>query len=700
MLAHKLKMRKSSARMEVFMKQLELNNRKVAVIGCGFVGATSAFGLMQSGLFSEMVLIDANTEKAEGEAMDISHGIPFARPMKIYAGGYDDIMDAAIIVVTAGANQKPGETRLDLVQKNVGIFKSIIPEIAKRDYQGILLIVSNPVDILTYTAHKLSGMPENRVIGSGTVLDTARLKYELGEHLGVDSRSVHAFIIGEHGDSEIAAWSSANVSGIPLNTFCEMRGHFNHDDSMERIAANVRNSAYEIIAKKNATDLSFDKSIFSSLKDGYAITQPHVDTLYENKYPWVVTIAKKKYSDLFQKQVFVAVNFEFISIAKYIDKISIGQRGYCYIIDSKGGIVYHPQQQMLFSGIKKENTDEVSEMTDGVHRGEDNIYTVSSLNSCNWKIVGVSFTDEVAQSVKRQIAVGMAVALLFSLIISVTVYFLLSRTVTRPVRRLVSSMQSFEKQAETYKYKADKANVVEFSTLSASFEHMVHMIQSLMEKVHNEEIVLRKTELKALQAQINPHFLYNTLDSIQWMCEQDNSKEAVEMVGALAKLFRISISHGNEFITIRDELRHAESYLIIQSYRYKNQFTYSFDVDESLLEYMCNKITIQPFIENAIYHGLDRMVDEGEIRICVHGDGKDIVITVSDNGLGMTKEQCETILKKDRSDSKGIGVKNVNDRLKIYFGDEYGISIDSELDVGTTVTIRIPKIEKGRENEY
>ena len=224
------------------MKQVELNNRKVAVIGCGFVGATSAFGLMQSGLFSEMVLIDANTEKAEGEAMDISH-----------AGGYDDIMDAAIIVVTAGANQKPGETRLDLVQKNVGSFKSIIPEIAKRDYQGILLIVSNPVDILTYTAHKLSGMPENRVIGSGTVLATARLKYELGEHLGVDSRSVHAFIIGEHGDSEIAAWSSANVSGIPLNTFCEMRGHFNHDDSMERIAANVRNSAYEIIAKKNAT---------------------------------------------------------------------------------------------------------------------------------------------------------------------------------------------------------------------------------------------------------------------------------------------------------------------------------------------------------------------------------------------------------------------------------------------------------------
>ena len=181
------------------MKQADkkqVNNRKAAVIGCGFVGAASAFSLMQSGLFSELVLIDANQDKAEGEALDIAHGIPFAGQMKIYAGDYDDIMDAAVIIVTAGANQKPDETRLDLVHKNVGIFKSIIPEIAKRDYQGILLIVANPVDILTYTALKLSGLPENRVIGSGTVLDTARLKYQLGEHLSVDSRGVHAFIIG------------------------------------------------------------------------------------------------------------------------------------------------------------------------------------------------------------------------------------------------------------------------------------------------------------------------------------------------------------------------------------------------------------------------------------------------------------------------------------------------------------------------
>ena len=230
-----------------------LNTRKLAVIGCGFVGSASAFALMQSGLFSEMVLIDANRARAEGEALDISHGLPFAKPMKIYAGDYPDLADASLIVITAGAGQKPGETRLDLVKKNISIFRSIIPSITQYNRDAILLIVANPVDILTYAAAKLSGFPENRVFGTGTVLDTARLKYLLGEHLQVDSRAVHAFILGEHGDSEIVAWSSANVSGLPLHNFCEMRGYFDHDAAMEALAAGVKNSAYEIIEKKSAT---------------------------------------------------------------------------------------------------------------------------------------------------------------------------------------------------------------------------------------------------------------------------------------------------------------------------------------------------------------------------------------------------------------------------------------------------------------
>ena len=230
-----------------------VNLRKAAIIGCGFVGSASAFALMQSGLFSEMVLVDVDHERAEGEALDIGHGMPLAKPMQIYAGSYDDAADAAVIIVTAGASQKPGETRLDLVKKNTAIFKSIMPEFAKRSCKGSMLVVANPVDILTYVAAKYSGFPVKRVIGSGTVLDTARLKYLLSEHLSVDSRSIHAYIIGEHGDSEFAAWSSANVSGVPIYDFCKLRGHTHFQEASQEIEANVRNSAYEIIKRKHAT---------------------------------------------------------------------------------------------------------------------------------------------------------------------------------------------------------------------------------------------------------------------------------------------------------------------------------------------------------------------------------------------------------------------------------------------------------------
>ena len=230
-----------------------INIQKAAIIGCGFVGTSIAFSLVQKGIFSELVLIDANEKKAEGEAMDLSHGLPFTKPMEIRAGSYEDIADCAMIIITAGANQKPGETRLDLVHKNVEIYKSIIPKIVEKNQEATLLIVSNPVDIMTYVALKLSGYPRHKVIGSGTVLDTARLKYLLSRHLDVDSRSIHAFIIGEHGDSELAVWSAANVSGIPLNHFCERRGYFDHMESMDRIYQSVRDSAYEIIEKKGAT---------------------------------------------------------------------------------------------------------------------------------------------------------------------------------------------------------------------------------------------------------------------------------------------------------------------------------------------------------------------------------------------------------------------------------------------------------------
>lgn len=260
--------------------------RKCAVIGCGFVGSSSAFALMESRLFNEIVLIDANKDKAEGEAMDISHGMPYVGNIDIYAGNYKDLSDAGIIVITAGAGQKPGETRLDLVNKNVEIFKSIIPSITKYNKEAILLVVSNPVDILTYVTLKLSGFPKERVIGSGTVLDSARLKYVLGRHLNVNPKSVHAYIIGEHGDSELAVWSSANVSGIPISDFFELRGFHNHNETERKLFDEVKNSAYEIINRKGATyygiALSVRRLCECIVKDEHSILP--VSSYHENDH--------------------------------------------------------------------------------------------------------------------------------------------------------------------------------------------------------------------------------------------------------------------------------------------------------------------------------------------------------------------------------------------------------------------------------
>lgn len=220
---------------------------KVVIIGCGMVGSTIAYTLMNSELYDQIVLIDSDMSRAEGEALDISHGIPFHRPMQIYAGLYEDASDAELIIIAAGGNQSASETRLDLTNRNVDIIRQIIPLIMCHNYSGRLLIVSNPVDILTYVAWKLSGLPREHVIGSGTVLDSARLEYLIGRHIDVDSRSVHAYVIGEHGDSEIAAWSSATISGVPLRLFCSFSGR--NDDTEQE----VRNLAYEIIKKKHAT---------------------------------------------------------------------------------------------------------------------------------------------------------------------------------------------------------------------------------------------------------------------------------------------------------------------------------------------------------------------------------------------------------------------------------------------------------------
>ncbi|EGG81893.1 hypothetical protein HMPREF9477_01595 [Lachnospiraceae bacterium 2_1_46FAA] len=445
--------------------------------------------------------------------------------------------------------------------------------------------------------------------------------------------------------------------------------------------------------KENIVEnLSFNPNVPKEKEEMLNVTKPHVESLFEDYYPWVVTISeymKNSEGDTIQ----VALDIQFSQIANYMDDVGIGQHGYCYIADKKGDIIYHPQQQLIYSGLKEE---EYNYLKDGSHVEKDAIYSVRSLDNCEWKIIGVCYIDEMITNKVNHIMKTLSVIFLIVVLLTVLIIRFFSKLFSNPARELANAMQEFEKDTNNFEFKSIEGTA-EITSLTESFEHMVVQIKELVEKVRQEEITLRKTELKALQAQINPHFLYNTLDAIAWLCEEERHKDAVEMVNSLAKLFRISISRGHELITIEKEMQHAKSYLKIQNFRYKNQFTYSFDVDEECLNYLCNKITLQPIIENAIYHGIDRMVDEGKINIGIHQKGDKIIFTVEDNGVGMTEEQCEEILHKDAGDRVGIGIKNVNDRIKIYFGEEYGLTIQSELDEGTRVTISMPKIT---ENDY
>lgn len=438
-------------------------------------------------------------------------------------------------------------------------------------------------------------------------------------------------------------------------------------------------------------NLSFDLAKARASALPY-MTVPHVVTIFEGYYPWVVTMTAPL-PEGGGEAAWVSLDLSFSSISSYINNVGIGQRGYCFLMDREGSIIYHPQQQLLYAGLKSEDTASLAGLEDGSYADDTVIYCLTSVPDSDWRVVGVSYVDElVNRSVQEMMRLSLwlsALVLLAALLTS----RLLSRLLGRPLQDLASAMGKFETDADHFTYQP-VTGTREVRELSDSFGHMVLRIQRLMSTVRQEEINLRKTELKALQAQINPHFLYNTLDSIAWMCEQDRSGDAVKMIHALARLFRISISKGHELIPIAREIEHAQNYLEIQQYRYKNQFTYTFDVDPECLGYYCNKITLQPIIENAIMHGLDLLVEEGHIDVRVHQDGDDILFCVEDNGVGMSPEQAAAILNEDSQDRTGIGIKNVNDRLKIYFGGQYGLRVVSELDVGTRVEIRMPKIKE------
>ncbi|MFI3172532.1 MAG: sensor histidine kinase, partial [Eubacteriales bacterium] len=527
---------------------------------------------------------------------------------------------------------------------------------------------------------------ENAIINSAQ--SVAQASNTISSYTEDMSKVMEMLEINSYGSEE--DWEEFVTSLLSIRTDIVAITNYNMDGVMIGCWSENEQKVYV------TTNLSYDE-IVENDSEVLNISKPHVETLFENDYPWVVTISSRVDMDG-DEMVQIGMDIQFSEIANYIDNVGIGQHGYCFIVDEEGSIIYHPQQQLINSGIKEEDTEELAKVSDGSYTQLNVIYTLNTIENCGWRVVGVSYVDEmITDKVESMITISVTILIMvFFTILGVGIIF--AMVFSNPAKQLKRAMEDFEKHAENFEHNS-VGGTKEIVQLSDSFGHMVVRIQELMEKVRKEEISLRKTELNALQAQINPHFLYNTLDSIAWMCEEERTKEAVEMVNALAKLFRISISKGHELITIEKELQHASSYLQIQNVRYRNQFTYEIEADESCMKYLCNKITLQPIIENAIYHGLDRMVDEGKISIRIYPMGDDIVMEVEDNGLGMTEEQCKEILHREAGDRTGIGIKNVHDRVQIYFGEFYGLSIESELDEGTKVLIRMPKISEGEYDE-
>ncbi len=420
---------------------------------------------------------------------------------------------------------------------------------------------------------------------------------------------------------------------------------------------------------------------------------PHVQNLFKGQHNWVVSLSRNITFYRMEEGIHgvLLVDMNFKAIDDLCGKVSLGKKGYIYIIDQYGSIIYHPQQQLIYAGLKEEKTSSVLQHSDGSFI--DNSYTdkklitIKTVDYTGWKIVGVSNLDEIVTS-KSAIGNFVLLVLFFGILFVASVSAFISSKISQPIKRLEKSMRLVEQG--NFDINVDVKGEDEVVQLSKSFNLMVSRIRVLRDQIVEEQEAKRKSELDALQAQINPHFLYNTLDSIVWMAENGKSRGVITMVTALARLFRISISKGENFITIQEELEHAKNYLIIQDIRYKNKFKYRIEAQAEILGYKTLKLILQPIIENSIYHGIEYMVDEGLIDITVSQIDDRVLLKVSDNGLGMSPKILENLLSTEPSSTSGVGIKNVNERIQLSFGKKYGIQVESELESGTTVSIWLP----------
>ncbi|RKJ46830.1 sensor histidine kinase [bacterium 1XD8-76] len=434
--------------------------------------------------------------------------------------------------------------------------------------------------------------------------------------------------------------------------------------------------------------------------DNLHFTTPHVQYIFDNKeqqYRWVITLTRavEITHGTSTEQGILLIDIRYSSLQQILEDISIGNQGYLYMIGSDGELIYHPQMQLIETGQMSENIPAAIEYRDGNYReeykGESRNVSVKSVGYTGWKLLSVTPEKGLSLSnLKMRLFVAFVAAAFLFVLVMINAF--ISSRITNPIQELEKSVNAIEAgELDTEVYTGGS---YEIEHLGRSIGDMAKRIKALMQDIVTEHESKRKSEFDILQSQINPHFLYNTLDIIVWMIENERKQEAVKVVTALARFFRISLSKGKSIITVRDELEHVRNYLTIQQMRFKNKFIYEIEAGEDVMDLACLKLMLQPLVENAIYHGMEFMDGDGEIHVRVKKEQGELWLEVCDNGLGMTAEQVGNILsEKPQASSRrgsGIGVKNVNERIRLYFGEAYGLVIESEPDEGTVIRCHLP----------
>lgn len=471
-------------------------------------------------------------------------------------------------------------------------------------------------------------------------------------------------------------------------------------------------SATPLTELKNSVTPSREEWFTAAMEriENLHFSTPHVQNLFEDpdsRYHWVVSLSR--HVELTGGGVIrsgvLLVDMNFSGIEQICKDVSFSDgQGYLYLIDRNGEIIYHPRQQLIYAGLLEENNQAAAAYSDGtyteVFRSQRRQVTVKTVGYTGWKLVGVAPTESLRDNYSQLLLFALFVVSL-SIFLLVFVNLRLSEWITAPMKKLDLAVRQLEKGAETADFDVDGPYEVEH--LSHSVQSMVSTMRHLMEDVIQQEEEKRRSELDVLQSQINPHFLYNTLDSVVWMTENGRTQEAVVMLTALARFFRISLSKGSNIIPIGDELEHARNYLTIQKMRYKNKFSVDIFAEPGIEKLYTIKLIVQPILENAIYHGMEYADGDGEIHIRAFREGENAVIEVEDNGPGMSDETVQQLLKPGRcskAKGSGIGLRNVHQRIRLTFGAAYGLSIRSEPDNGTVVRICLPALEEEDAQKY